>query len=84
MTARTTSSYGGCDPVQMAQDVATHLPSACLPLPNPHADCPECPTGAHLCLTGSSHFRGSVLMEHLLASGPRPFLTLWLLPCSWS
>lgn len=45
MTAQTTSSYGGCDLSSMAWDLAAHLPSACLPLPNPHADsAQECPT----------------------------------------
>lgn len=46
MTAQTTCSCGGCEPAlvegvslpSVAQDSPVHLPSACLPLPRPHAN----------------------------------------------
>lgn len=69
----------------VAQDLPAQLPSACLPLPSPHllaVSDRERPTRAHLCLRRLPLSPEEVfLMEHLLASRPRPLPTLWLLRC---
>lgn len=70
----------------MAQDLATHLPSACLPLPSPYADSAQkCPTRDTPVLAWAPPILAEAfLREHLLANGPRPFPILWLLRCSQS
>jgi hypothetical protein len=71
MTAQTTSSYGGCDPVHCAWDSSAYLPSVCLPLPNLHADLDQrVQTKEHPCLYGLCLIVTEALLDGTPAGQP--------------